>query len=46
MPSLPTVRIVDPKDPEHYLSINEADFDPKIHKAWKEPKVDRKTGGK
>ena len=46
MPAVPTVKIVDPTDPKQYLTINEADFDPKVHKPWKEPKSEPKGGGK
>lgn len=33
---LPTVRIIDEESKDReYLTINEADFDPKIHKKWR-----------
>lgn len=36
MAELPTVRIVNPSNPDDYVIINESDYDPDTHELWEE----------
>jgi hypothetical protein len=45
MPTLPTVRVKS-SHPDHvqgFYTINESDFDPKIHELWKEDEPAQQT---
>lgn len=41
---IPTVRVNHPSDKFRFMTINESDFDPKIHTLWGAPAVPDLTG--
>ncbi|HEX7048650.1 MAG TPA: hypothetical protein VF188_00440 [Longimicrobiales bacterium] len=43
---IPTVKIVDPSKPDDYVIINEADFDPAVHRRWGEQESQPEALGK
>ena len=43
MPSIDTIRIVNPKHPEKFCSINAWDFNPAIHTLWEDRDVPEKN---
>jgi len=43
---MPMVKIQHPDDPERAILINQADFDPQIHKRWKPPRAKAESSSK